>query len=63
MPRYWHLERYPGKWVAIDMKLDEVVLSADTPQQLHEDIQAASLRNVAVMRAPTKNEPLSVGPG
>lgn len=63
MPRYWHLDRYPGKWVAIDMKTDEVVLSADTPQQLHEDIQAAGMRNVAVMRAPTEDEPLFVGPG
>jgi len=63
MPRYWHLERYPGKFVAIDMKTDEVVLSADTPQALNADIKAQGLRNVMVMRAPTEDEPLFVGPG
>ena len=31
MARNWHLERYPGKHVAIDMRTDEVVLVADTP--------------------------------
>ncbi len=63
MPRSWHLERYPGKQVAIDMRTDEVVLVADTPQELHEQIQALRLRNVATMRAPTEDEPLFVGPG
>ncbi|MGI8683570.1 MAG: hypothetical protein ACR2MO_00440 [Acidimicrobiales bacterium] len=63
MPRYWHLERYPGKFVAIDMKTDEVVLTADTPQALEADIRAKGLRNVMVMRAPTEDEPLFVGPG
>jgi len=60
MPRRWHLERYPGMHVAIDMKADEVVLVADTPQQLHEQIQALGLRNVATMRVPTEDEPLFV---
>jgi hypothetical protein len=63
MPRQWHLERYPGKYVAIDMKTDEVVAAADTPQDLHEEIQRRGLRNVATMRAPTPDEPLFVGPG
>lgn len=63
MPRYWHLERYPGKHVAIDMRTNEVVLVADTPQELHAEIQARGLRNVATMRAPTEDEPLFVGPG
>ena len=31
---------YPGKYVAINTKTDEVVLVADTPQEQHEDIQA-----------------------
>lgn len=56
-------ERYPGKHVAIDMRTDEVVLVADTPQELHAEIQARGLRNVATMRAPTEDEPLFVGPG
>lgn len=63
MPRYWNLDRYPGKHVAIDMRTDEVVLVADTPQELHAEIQARGLRNVATMRAPAEDEPLFVGPG
>lgn len=63
MPRYWNLERYAGKYVAIDMKTDEVVLSADTPHQLDADIRAKGFRNVMVMRAPSEDEPLFVGPG
>jgi hypothetical protein len=63
MPRSFGLERYPGKWVAVDLATDEVVLTADTPEQLHEDIRASGLHNVAVMRAPTEDEPLFVGPG
>jgi hypothetical protein len=63
MPRQWHLERYPGKYVAIDMRTDEVVAVADTPQDLHEEIHRRGLKNVATMRAPTPDEPLFVGPG
>jgi hypothetical protein len=63
MPRQWHLERYPGKYVAIDMKTDEVVLVADTPQALEAEIRSNGLRNVAVMRAATPDEPLFVRPG
>jgi hypothetical protein len=61
MPRHWRLERYPGKYVAIDMKSDKVVLVADTPQELEAEIQAKGLRHVATMRAPTPDEPLFVG--
>lgn len=61
MPRNWHLERYPGKYVAIDMKTDEVVLAADTPQELEAEIKAKRLTNVATMRAPRPDEPLFVG--
>jgi len=63
MPRYFHLERFPGKWVAIDMATDEVVLWAETPQRLEVDLRAKGLRNVMVMRAPAQDEPLFVGPG
>jgi len=63
MPRYWHLERYPGKYVAIDMRTDEVVIAADTPQELEAEIHAEGVRHIAVMRAPTEDEPLLVGPG
>ena len=57
VPRDWQRERYPGKYVAIDVRTDEVVLVADTPQQLHDEIQARGLRNVATMRAPREDEP------
>jgi len=49
--------------VAIDVTIDEVVLVADTPRELHDEIQAQGLTNVATMRAPTEDEPLFVGPG
>ena len=42
---------YPGKYVAINTKTDEVVLVADTPQELYEDIQAKGPRTVATTRA------------
>lgn len=61
MARQWHLERYPGKHVAIDMRTDEVVLVADTPQELEAQIRAQGLTNVATMRAPAEDEPLFVG--
>lgn len=61
MPRYWHLERYPGKYVAIDMTTDEVVLATDTPQELEAEIRARGLENLATMRAPMPDEPLFVG--
>lgn len=61
MPRNWHLERYPGKYVAIDMRTDEVVLAADTPQELEAMIRTQDIRDVMVMRAPTEDEPLFVG--
>jgi hypothetical protein len=61
MARNWHLERYPGKHVAIDMRTDEVVLVADTPQELEAQIRARRLTHVATMRAPTEDEPLFVG--
>ncbi|HUP69315.1 MAG TPA: hypothetical protein VM142_05805 [Acidimicrobiales bacterium] len=61
VPRNFHLERYPGMYVAIDMASDEVVLTASTPEELHEQIKVTGLRNVAVMRAPREDEPLFVG--
>lgn len=61
MPRYWRLEQYPGKYVAIDMEADKVVLVADTPQELEAQIRASGIRGVATMRAPAENEPLFVG--
>ena len=61
VPRNWPLERFAGKFVAIDVRTDEVVLAADAPQELHAEFQARGLRNVATMRAPREDEPLFVG--
>ncbi len=32
VPPHRHLERYPGKHIATDMKTDEVVFVANTPR-------------------------------
>ncbi|HEX9681929.1 MAG TPA: hypothetical protein VGA13_02520 [Acidimicrobiales bacterium] len=64
--RWWccgPLSRRAVGAVAIDMTTDEVALVADTPQELHDKIQAQGLRNVAILRAPTEDESLFVGPG
>jgi len=63
VPRYWNLERYPGKYVAIDMKTDQVVLIADSRISSMTTSENAGLRNVMVMRAPMEDDPLFVGPG
>ncbi|HSH59624.1 MAG TPA: hypothetical protein VK988_08300 [Acidimicrobiales bacterium] len=61
IPPHRHLERNPGKYVAIDMKTGEVVLLvAETPQELEAEIRARRLRNVGAMRAPAADEPLFV---
>lgn len=43
------------------MRTDEVVLAADTPQELEAAIKDQGLKNVATMRAPLRGEPLFVG--
>lgn len=42
------------------MRTDEVVLVADTPQELEAEIRARGLAHVATMRAPTEDELLFV---
>ncbi len=56
-------KQYYGKWVARKFVTHEIVLAADSPQELEASIRAEGLRNVAVMRIPTEDEPLFVGPG
>jgi hypothetical protein len=29
VPRDWHLERYPGKWLVIDMTTDEIAIASE----------------------------------
>ena len=63
MPRDVPLDRFPGKWVAIDLATDEVVASADSPHDLIVRIREEGLSNVAMMRAPAEGEPIYVGLG
>ncbi|HET6811612.1 MAG TPA: hypothetical protein VFH50_11445 [Acidimicrobiales bacterium] len=54
---------HAGRWVALDIRTHEVVLVADSPEELDEQIRTAGLvSDVATMRAPREDEPLFVGP-
>ncbi len=46
------LERCPSKYVAIDMTTDEVVLAADTHQELEAEIRGQGWRPADCMRHP-----------
>ena len=61
--RVLHLEGFEGKAVAVDQDTDEVVASADTPQELLRIIRERGLRNTMILRAPRVDEPLRVGLG
>jgi hypothetical protein len=61
--RVLHLEGFEGKAVAVDQDTDEVVASAETPQELLRIIRERGLRNTMILRAPRLNEPLRVGRG
>ncbi|HEU5119030.1 MAG TPA: hypothetical protein VFT74_20745 [Isosphaeraceae bacterium] len=53
---------HAGRWVALDIRTHEVVLVADSPEELDEQIQDAGLvADVATMRAPGEDEPRFVG--
>jgi len=43
------------------MRTDEVVATADTPQELEREIREKGLTHIATMRAPMPDEPLFVG--
>jgi hypothetical protein len=59
--RHLHVEGYEGKVVAIDRNSDEVLASADTPEELMRLIRMRGLRNTMILRAPRIDEPLRVG--
>ena len=61
--RVLHLEGFEGKAVAVDQETNEVVASADTPQELLRIIRQRGLRNTMILRAPRIDEPLRVGLG
>jgi hypothetical protein len=58
--RVLHVEGYEGKVVAIDLRTDEVVASADTPGELMAVIRERHLTHAAVVRVPRSDEPLRV---
>jgi hypothetical protein len=57
------VEPHAGRWVARRFVTHEVVLAADSPEELDSAIRAQGLRDVAVMRMPTDDEPLWAGLG
>jgi hypothetical protein len=61
--RHLHVEGYEGKVVAVDRDSDEVVASADTPEELMRLVRTRGLRNTMILRAPRIDEPLRVGLG
>ena len=61
--RVLHLEGFEGKAVAIDQDTNEVIASADTPQELLRIIRERRLCNTMILRAPRLDEPLRVGLG
>lgn len=61
--RVLHLEGFEGKAVVVDQDTNEVVASADTPQELLRIIRERGLRNTMILRAPRIDEPLRVGLG
>jgi hypothetical protein len=61
--RVLHLAGFEGKAVAVDQETNEVVASADTPQELLRIIREHGLCNTMILRAPRIDEPLRVGLG
>jgi hypothetical protein len=61
--RVLHVEGYEGKVVAIDLRTDDVVASADTPEELMTIIRERDLTHAALVRVPRADEPLRVGLG
>lgn len=56
-------DRHAGRWVAHRFITHEIVLAADSLEELDSAIRAQGLHDVAVMRMPSEDEPLFVGPG
>ncbi len=50
--RILHLEGFEGKAVAVEQDTNEVVASADTPQELLRIIRECGLRNTMILRSP-----------
>jgi len=61
--RVLHVEGYEGKVVAVDLASDDVVASADTPEELMALLHEGNLTHAAIVRVPRADEPLRVGLG
>lgn len=61
--RVLHVEGYEGKVVAIDLRTDDVVASADSPEELMALLRERDLAHAAIVRVPRADEPLRVGLG
>jgi len=61
--RVLHVEGYEGKVVAVDLATDDVVASADTPEELMVLLHGRNLTHAAIVRVPRADEPLRVGLG
>lgn len=57
------LAQVPGKWVAVDLDINEPRVVAGSPYELVAEIRRRGISNVAVVRAPAPDEPELVGLG
>jgi len=57
------LERYRGRWIAIDPGDDAVVAATGTLEDLHGLLDSNPERTVVIQRVPGSDEPLFVGLG
>lgn len=57
------VERYRGRWVALDDSDDHVVADADSLEALLADLDRQSERRVLIQRIPSLDDPLFIGLG
>ena len=57
------LAQHAGRFVALSVPGDEVVVSADTPEELFRILDEQHVGHVTIMRAPRIDEPVYVGLG
>jgi hypothetical protein len=57
------VERYRGRWVALQRSDDVVVADAESLESLQESLQAAEHPQVLIRRIPALDDPVFVGLG
>ncbi|MEX2627086.1 MAG: hypothetical protein WD225_09380 [Ilumatobacteraceae bacterium] len=55
------LDRYRGRWVALDQDEPVVVAVADSHEALLHELEHGVARKVVIQRVPTMDEPLFIG--